>query len=175
MLSGIAKITAFLLLGCCLLAVAPGCCVHRTGHGFIISSQWSLEYRHTPWLTCRSANDADCTTCEEGCSKGVENSAAQAADRPELLPWRSRMKGYRLGDRLFRGRESTGGQHIAELATMPPSRALPVKPPPVPAAGPSDDSEGNDHPASSAKASGLELPNSVGSHPEPDRPDLVVD
>lgn len=34
--------------------------------------------------------------------------AKGALERPELLPWRGRLQGYRLGARVFRGRESGG-------------------------------------------------------------------
>ena len=81
-----------LLLGCCLLAAA-GCQFHRTGQGFIVQGQpWSLTFDRG------CADSASCGCCAE---KPVATSAHQAAAKAELLPWRSRLKGYRLAGRLF--------------------------------------------------------------------------
>ena len=75
------------LLRCCLLVVISGCSFHRTDHGFVLrGGHWTLERnRQSPDL-----------------------SAPEASDKPESLPWRSRLKGYRLGARIFRGRGSGG-------------------------------------------------------------------
>jgi len=91
-----------MIAGCCLLAVASGCSFHRTEHGFILrSGQWSLERN----------------------SERPEPAAAAASEKPELLPWRSRLKGYRLGSRILHGRES------AETTATPPTNLGGVQPP----------------------------------------------
>lgn len=68
------------------MAVLSGCSFHRTAHGFVLrSGQWSLERnRVSPDL-----------------------SVGEASERPEVLPWRSRLRGYRLA-RIFRDRDSAG-------------------------------------------------------------------
>ena len=64
-----------LLLGCCLLAAVSGCSFHRTEHGFILrSGRWTLQ---------RDSEIPDLP-------------AKDAADKPEVLPWRNRLKGYHL-------------------------------------------------------------------------------
>ena len=91
----------------------------------MLASQWSLECNnHVPWLTFRSARDADCCKPNGGCGKGSEISCS-AADKPELLPWRSRLKGYRLGSRIFHGRESTDEEHPGEPAATSSTRVPP--------------------------------------------------
>jgi hypothetical protein len=88
-----------LLLGffaCCLLAAAPGCAFHRTEHGFVLrSGHWTLE---------RNREDPD-------------SRPQVAAEKPELLPWRNRLKGYRLGSRIFPGRQSAGEAQASETAS----------------------------------------------------------
>jgi hypothetical protein len=98
-------------LGCCLTAAVPGCSFHHTAHGFVLrSGQWSLERnRESP-----------------------DPSAKEASDKPEVLPWRSRLKGYRLGARIFHGRESAGeastpSQSVEELQL--PDSVLPLPEP----------------------------------------------
>jgi hypothetical protein len=67
------------------LAAISGCSFHRTDHGFIVrSGPWTLERNREP----------------------PEVSPQVVADKPEVLPWRSRLKGYRLGARIFPGHES---------------------------------------------------------------------
>ena len=102
------------LLGCCLLAAASGCQFHRTGHGFIIQGQpWSLIFDRG----CE-AETGDPSSCE-GCSRNpAASSARQAAAKPELLPWRSRLKGYRLAARIFHHGESDG-QESPDKAAVP--------------------------------------------------------
>jgi hypothetical protein len=78
---------ARIVLGCCLLAAVSGCSFHRTSQGFVLrNDHWSLEhFREAPEL-----------------------AEKETPDKPELLAWRSRLKGYHLGSRIFHGRESAG-------------------------------------------------------------------
>jgi hypothetical protein len=90
--------------------------MHRTGQGFVVGSQWSVEYdgSRAPWLKFRSAPDAACTASNEGRGTAAADDDKSAEDlalsgkpapgKPELLPWRTRLKGYRLGARIFHGR-----------------------------------------------------------------------
>jgi hypothetical protein len=100
-----------IVLGCCLLAAISGCSFHRTSQGFVLhNDHWSLEhYRESPELAA------------------VETP--ETPEKPELLPWRSRLKGYHLGSRIFHGRQSvdeasTPATSFGELAT--PDSAPPV-------------------------------------------------
>jgi hypothetical protein len=95
------------VLGCCLLAAATGCSFHRTEHGFILrSGQWTLERNSQP----------------------LDAAAAPASEKPELLPWRNRLRGYRFGSRIFHGRDSA--DTVAMPSTAPddsrPSEAKPT-------------------------------------------------
>ncbi len=82
---------AALMIGCGLLAVVAGCSFHRTTSGFVLrSDHWTLEHNR------------------DGSAERAEVAADATAEKPksELLPWRSRLSGYRLGQRFFHGRDS---------------------------------------------------------------------
>jgi hypothetical protein len=109
------------LVACCLLAAVAGCQFHRTGHGFIIRGQpWSLEFNRG------DAPAADCQDACDGCARGSAPAADQPAAKPELLPWRSRLKGYRLAARFFRHDESDAQDSPAgELESPSPGFSAP--------------------------------------------------
>jgi len=96
------------MIGCCLLAAVAGCSFHRTADGFVLrSSHWTLEHNRD----------------------GSGNPAEVAADavekpKPELLPWRSRLQGYRLGQRFFHARESD--DETSTSATVSDQRGTPA-------------------------------------------------
>lgn len=106
-------------------ATFMGCTFHRTGHGFVVGSQWSLEYNRLAWLKFRSGNDA-VTTLEPG-----QKTVVATERQTELHPWRSRLKGYRLGSRIFhdRGADSPpfDEQAIALTSKTPPEPPADVK------------------------------------------------
>ena len=104
------------LFGCCLLAAASGCQFHRTGRGFVIQGEpWSLVFDRG----C-AAEAGESPPCKN-CSRIADvSSADQAAVKPELLPWRSRLKGYRLAARLFHRGESDGQESPAERPPLRP-------------------------------------------------------
>jgi hypothetical protein len=52
-----------------------------------------------------------------------------AQGKPELLPWRSRLKGYRLGSRIFSGKTSAESSENAAVANEDPPETLPPAPP----------------------------------------------
>ena len=90
------------LVGCCLLAAASGCQLHQTGRGFVIQGHpWSLTFDRG----CEAETD-DPSPCKSCSRNPAVSSADQAAAKPELLPWRSRLKGYRLAGRIFHCDES---------------------------------------------------------------------
>jgi hypothetical protein len=95
-----AKSAAF-ILGCCLLTAFPGCAFHRTSEGFVLCGHWTLERnRESPG-----------------------SAAIEAEAGPELLPWRSRLKGLRLGSRLFHARRGDG-EALTAAADSDPLDAL---------------------------------------------------
>ena len=72
------------------------------------SAHWSLEhYRETP-----------------------DTTEKETSDKPELLAWRSRLKGYHFGSRIFHGRESVG--EASTPATSSDELQTPESAPPVP-------------------------------------------
>ena len=116
---------AGIVLGCCLGVAAGGCACHRTGHGFVVGSRWSLEYStQAPRFSFRSAKGADGGRTESDQSPAVAN-------KPELLPWRSRLKGYRLGARIFHGGESSDSANPPGMAIASSSKTPPLALPPV--------------------------------------------
>jgi hypothetical protein len=152
------------VVGCCLWAAASGCLCHRTPDGFAFGNQVSVEYSHFPWLKFRSAQDANSPNPNTG----------SVAANPELLPWRSRLKGHRLGARAAHERETTGDQYAYETAATPAAKTPPSEPSIVPTSALSDDAQPAS-PTPSTKADVLQLPVSVGRLPESNRPDLVID
>jgi hypothetical protein len=99
---------AQIIVGCCLLAAVSGCAFHRTDQGFVLRSpHWSLEhYRESP-----------------------DSSKEETPDNPELLAWRSRLKGYHLGSRIFHGRQSVDEAATPETSSgelQSPDTAPPV-------------------------------------------------
>ena len=104
--------------------------------------------RLSPKFSCQP----DCATAT--CEQQVEKASAE----PEMLPWRSRLKGYRLASRLFHGKEKK------EAEVLPPplqdedkkEKEAEVLPPP-------------------SKAAELEQSDNPLRKPEIERPDLVLD
>lgn len=146
------KVAGTLLLGCCLMAASAGCSFQRTGRGFILGSQWSLEYRHVPWLAFRSG---DAVLGQDETSIHDQ----QVADKPELLPWRSRLR-ERFGSRLFHGRDAAGDSSLtetimADAANHEPAAFGEAEPPPT-----------HDE---------IDAPHSIRTLPQSDLPDLAVD
>ena len=168
-----------ILAGCCLLVAPLGCSFHRTERGFVVGSQWSLEYNHVPWLAFRSANDADCdhgdgNPVAGNAEKSAESdapSAQKVAGKPELLPWRGRLRGYRLGARIFRKNEPIEQQtpsaemaardcpnfRVSENGTVPFDA---TKPPATPVPIPPNAPKYNKEPTFSTETGQLQLPNS---------------
>ncbi len=73
---------------CCLLLAIGGCQFHRTGHGFIVRNQWSLEL------------DTRCMSDEANCR------VDPIRDNSEFLSWRNQRRGHPLVERLFHREES---------------------------------------------------------------------
>lgn len=80
------------LLGC-LLVFATGCQMHRTGHGFIVQSCWSLE------LDTRKASER-CAIEQCGTCSGDVKSC-QATESKEILAWRAQPRNRRFANWLF--------------------------------------------------------------------------
>ena len=153
----------------CVAVSATGCRFHRTGHGFILRSQWSLEY-----------GDTDCATAQgidkpsEKFSPNSARPAEQAQVNPELLPWRSRLKNHHLAARLFHQGESDSEKKPAKNATLAATDSSRWQPPPTtPILPESPRDEGKAMP--STKPAVLEIPHTTLSQPESRLPDLVLD
>lgn len=146
MFSSKARVAGVLLLGCCLLATVPGCSFRRPGHGFVLGSRIA-------WRSADATQGHDDASCDTGCAKCSES------DKPELLPWRSRLKGHRLGARLFHGRDVAGDPSLPEAAVPDDADGVP-RTSVTPTAVSEDD---------------IRPPESINPRPEPPRPDLVVD
>jgi hypothetical protein len=146
-----ASFVEFCLLTCSVTVAAAGCCLHRTGtnaeHGNVAAGY---------------AIATDCGAVGEKPSKSSLCWDDQAAGKPELLPWRSRLKGCRLGARLFHGRDSTSSETA-------------LTPPPEPVATSSDDSKADNNPSLSARADHQQPPGQVAPSLESNKPDPVVD
>ena len=152
---------------CCFLAAAAGCNLHRTGHGYVVRSQWSLECGD---MGCIPAN---CTVgqCENCCD--CATCPAEPA-RPDVLPWRTRLK-TRIGDRLFHRGECDVQQCSNQNKNATPKR--PIQPAPFPAAPPKQPEKPSvpEKSPPAGKTTDLETPKAGLSEPESTRPDLVME
>ncbi|MBN1394069.1 MAG: hypothetical protein JW959_03500 [Pirellulales bacterium] len=137
------------VVGCCLLATAGGCRFHRTGRGFILRSQWTLECENIPRLSFSTAGPEAPTD---------EQSSAE----PKRLRWRLRRRGYQLASRLF-GR----GEYAYHGNTHPILSAETREP--------NDRTGDEDHPPTSEQAVELRPPEASFDSPDSRRPDLAVD
>ena len=115
------KLAALLIcLACCVFVGGSGCSVHRTGEGFVFDSHWSLECsERAPWVDFRPAEvaNADAKPGAAAAPSGGADATAPptiaaaeqpTAAKPELLPWRSRLKA-RLAARGSPGKEAADG------------------------------------------------------------------
>jgi len=154
---------------CCLLAAATGCHLHRTGHGYILRGQWSLECGDTGCVSVKGI-EGQCENCSERSARPAEQAQAE----PELLPWRTRLK-TRLGDRLFHRGELSGQQcpdkEVIASANDSSRLAPPPMPPPVLPEKPSVTRKL----APSGTTTDVQLPKTALSKPESKRPDLVME
>jgi hypothetical protein len=146
------------LLGGCLMTASSGCLWHRTDQGFLFGSQRSAQCSHVPWLRFWSRERVDPGGDSAGYADSFDRptlSAKQAADRPEVLPWHSRLKNSRLAARLFHGKDADSALLAPEAS--PPSRSV--------ATGSK----------AAKKPAEVQFPDHVSPLPEPDRPDLVAE
>jgi hypothetical protein len=135
-----------MLFCCCLSVAASGCLFNRTSDGYAFNNPWSSQGGWFPGLKSGLAKPADSGRTAVD-SRQLDTDRSVAAEKPELMPWRSRLKG-RMNARVARGRESTASQ---ETTAEMPAGVLP------------------------AKYSELQLPADVGRRTASARPDLVVD
>jgi hypothetical protein len=151
----------------CLLAGATGCQCQRKGRGFILRSQWSLEYGDTDGAVVEKP-------CENGTTTAV-NPPYQAKTSPELLPWRDRLKNRRLADRLFRRGETDAVKSPAQETTLAATDSRRWQPPPP--ATPILPESPHDDKTSRLAAKPTEIRVSGDAHAQSavKRPDLVLE
>jgi hypothetical protein len=159
------------LAASCLLVGASGCHFQRTGHGFIVGSQWSLE------LNTANCLAAHCTESppDKFCLAPAHPNQEAKAD-PELLRWRSRLMSRLAATRLQRNGESGSAATPRETTPSAPARASRERPAAVERAvslSPCHDDKPT--PSASGQPIALEIPSTASSLPERRRPDLVLD
>jgi len=179
----------FLLVGC-LLLTGPGCALHRTDHGLVLSSHWSLELNRLQ-LDRDSGNSSVAKkqeSTEQGTAKSLDRpktSQEWASSRPELLPWRNKVREHRLAARLFnrqkagkeKEQQGKGAESIAakkpQVREVSPASPIPIQP--ATAAVNTAEFETVEQVVPPAEECELQIPDQVGSLPEISRPDLVID
>ncbi len=155
---------AGIILGCCLWTAAPGCVGPRSGqvgHGWMAAMN-PLSWSSSPTVAKTESADAD-------------EQLAATESKPELLPWRSRLKGYRLGARLARSRESDSEDDASETAEVASTRKSDSPTPAKLVSHESDGPSSDDRMTPSLENGELQVPGSVRLLPEKSRPDIVVD
>jgi hypothetical protein len=167
-MTGERRISLGTLLGCCFLAAAPGCFFQRTETGVAV-------YRPTPSLGSDSQT-ADRRNIPMPEEKAKASKTHSDEDKPELLPWRSRIKDQFLNSRFAQSRKSSDGssrkgigvskEAPKPMATLPPTNA--TNPPASlvsTSAGAKDDDDEQEE----------STPPSSGPSPRRNRPDLVAE
>jgi hypothetical protein len=154
-------VALLIFFGCCSFVGGSGCSVHRTNEGFVLGSHWSLECsERAPWVDFRNAADpanpdgepSPATAASDGAAAASPPTSAAAAEpqapaKPELLPWRSRLKAYRLAARGSAGKDAEAVSTVAD--DSPPE-------------------------AAANSAASLPQPGQADSTPEAARPDPVI-
>ena len=93
-----------IFLGGCVLWAALGCQIQRTGHGILCRGRWSLEID-----TRRPAEiEAERATA----AMAEASDVPRLPQQPEIIPWRNRLKGYRLAQRILHRAESDAAVSI---------------------------------------------------------------
>jgi hypothetical protein len=165
---------ALVALAVSLLTTAAGCQFHKTGQGFIVRSQWALEYGDT-----NGAVAQDSFKSLAGVSPASTQQTEPAQIKPELLPWRSRLKGRLAASRFLRQAPTEDGKSLAKDATLAATDSRRWQPPPPAIRSPLLTPRDEQTPAISAKPVAkpvsLEIPDATTSLPESRRPDLVLD
>jgi hypothetical protein len=153
----------------CVAVSATGCQFHRTGHGFMLRSQWSLEYGDTDGAMAQGIDKPS-----DKLSPDSVRPASQAQADPEILPWRSRLRN-RLAARLAHQGEPDSEKKPAKDATLAATDSRRPQSPPTetPILPKSPHDEGK--PTPSTEPADLQIPNTSLSLPESRRPDLVLD
>jgi hypothetical protein len=154
----------------CLFAGAAGCQFHRTGHGFVLRSQWSLEYSDTNGVVAQGIDKAS-----ESSSPDAVRPIDRVQSEPELLSFRNRFKNHRLAARLFHRDESDGEIGLAKEATVVATPASRPEPPLATAPTPAESFHDKKALPPSPKPADLRIPSAALSQPESKRPDLVLD
>jgi len=161
------RVVQLTVASCCLLVAATGCHLHRTGHGYILRGQWSLECGDTGFVSAKGVN-GQCENCSASPACPTEQT------KPELLPWRTRLK-TRLGARLFHHGESGSQQYPDESVIVSADDSSRLSPllvaPPNPPENPSVTKKSTP----SGKTTELQVPKTALSKPEFTRPDLVME
>jgi hypothetical protein len=154
----------------CLAMSAIGCKCHRSDKGFIVRSQWSLEYGNTDGAVAQGIDKPP-----EGVVSASTHPDRQAQAKPEVLPWRSRLREHRLADRLFhQGGSGNEKESTKDSAYVDTDSIRSCPPPPMtPVVPESPVYEGK--PMPSTKPTRLQIPNTELARPESRSPDLVLD
>jgi hypothetical protein len=105
---------------------AAGCHLYRTDHGFILQARWSLEWSDGGCVPVKG-NEGPCEVCSDGL---VRPAAQTLVDKPEILPWRTRLKA-RIGPRLIRDEEFGRQMELGEAAATPVIDSKHLPPPPA--------------------------------------------
>ncbi len=94
--------------------------------------------------------------------------------KPEVLPWRTRLK-TRIGDRLFH-RGECGVQECSDDGHAAPNHPVPIAPLPAAPSNPPEKSDVAEKPTPPGDQVGdLQVPKTDLSQPESKRPDLVLE
>jgi hypothetical protein len=155
-----------IVAGCCLLAAATGCHFHRANHGYAVRSLESPEYDDSVRLA--AGTNAPLKADEAVASPSQANGTT--VSKPEVLPWRSRLRGYRLAGRIFRHEESAtylpGNENCDRTKGILVGGET-IPPPPVSLEKtPSETAAKEKTPQHPAKEDKIELPDQALNQPE---------
>jgi hypothetical protein len=152
---------AGIVFGCCLGTALTGCVWHR-------SDGWLADQHILPRFSPSPTSIKDSVVAHRADHRSTTES------KPELLPWRSRLKGYHLGARLARDRNAVSEQSPtasvekktpSPISTRESTRSM-IEP---------DSFSQSTSDSPSLENGELRLPADVGSAPDRGCPDVVVE
>ena len=155
------------LLWGCLMAVAPGCLLPRAETGIAYQRPGGSDAVYSA-----SAENSPASSARRDAGN-AEKSRPATDDKPELLPWRSRIKEHFLNGRFAHDRKASSDQPHDDPMTI----SLPEKPTAESSTRPKIKAKtvSASTPVSSPVDEDLSLPPNAVSHPKLNRPDFVAD
>lgn len=156
-----------IIVGCCLVTALSGCAAPQTS----LSNLWLANGNPFSWFDSRAGKEKAKTSPALSGSTRIDGDLSSSDEKPELFAWRNRLKGYRLGGRLARAKDSDADRELHE-ASETSSTELARRETHKRSGKKTDEEE---RPTPSISNGALRLPMGFHNSPENIRPDFHLD